>query len=443
MIISTFIVMLFFISLCIIQAGLINFTVFAVCEMQIYDKLSKFIICIVTIMEAFFILFSIFSEYILIPIVLLLLFVSYTNILYKNILKRNIFLTIILSVYFLIYKSVSHVFTNKMFSFIYMDKIYYETFSSSTDFINLSSQCAITLCLLISMLIILKVVKKWHFGSFGLSLIVPVVSLLSVIVLMILIMYIPITPVAEICVALMVVFLFVLTALSYILIYKTQYDERIKLKWVLLKQREELVEKNLAEIETVYKLNNQLCHSLKNSNIAVISLIDNGHYEQAKRLLLSNEHNLIDNKKVYSSNKTLNSILNAKLFRLQSRNVDVKLELMTDLGFVDSRDLCVIFGDLIDNVIDYYKDNENTSKTVIIKIYEKQQNVIIEVSNRIAASVLMNNPSLRTTKEDYKNHGFGIASVREIISKYNGVLDIREAVGFFVVSCIIPITGST
>jgi len=55
----------------------------------------------------------------------------------------------------------------------------------------------------------------------------------------------------------------------------------------------------------------------------------------------------------------------------------------------------------------------------------------------------MNNPSLRTTKEDYKNHGFGIASVREIISKYNGVLDIREAVGFFVVSCIIPITGST
>ena len=74
----------------------------------------------------------------------------------------------------------------------------------------------------------------------------------------------------------------------------------------------------------------------------------------------------------------------------------------------------------------------------MINVFESQGNVVIKIENKIEDSILSKNPSLQTTKGDNQSHGFGIEGVKKKILSYNGVIDISERNGMFIVSIIIP-----
>ena len=58
-------------------------------------------------------------------------------------------------------------------------------------------------------------------------------------------------------------------------------------------------------------------------------------------------------------------------------------------------------------------------------------NIIIR--NYIGTSVLRNNPQLNTTNKDYTGHGYGIKSIKKLVEKYNGDINITEENNYFVV----------
>ena len=62
----------------------------------------------------------------------------------------------------------------------------------------------------------------------------------------------------------------------------------------------------------------------------------------------------------------------------------------------------------------------------------------IVMKNTIEGSVLKENPHLNTTKKDnVEQHGYGLKSVRDIVKKYNGSMQINEQEGYFVVDVIL------
>lgn len=48
------------------------------------------------------------------------------------------------------------------------------------------------------------------------------------------------------------------------------------------------------------------------------------------------------------------------------------------------------------------------------------------VRNSIPASVLNDNPTLKSTKTDSMEHGFGVKTIRAIAEKYGGSVDFYE-----------------
>jgi sensor histidine kinase regulating citrate/malate metabolism len=46
--------------------------------------------------------------------------------------------------------------------------------------------------------------------------------------------------------------------------------------------------------------------------------------------------------------------------------------------------------------------------------------------------VLQINPSLATSKEDIRNHGYGISTVRNIVNKYSGDILFYEKDNYFI-----------
>lgn len=59
------------------------------------------------------------------------------------------------------------------------------------------------------------------------------------------------------------------------------------------------------------------------------------------------------------------------------------------------------------------------------------------VKNTIQDSVLEKNQQLDSCKENKIEHGWGLKSVREIVEKHEGMIDIYEKNGMFIVSTLL------
>ena len=99
---------------------------------------------------------------------------------------------------------------------------------------------------------------------------------------------------------------------------------------------------------------------------------------------------------------------------------------------LDAVDLCVIFGNALDNAIEACEKLENHRMINISAIYDDNQLIC-----KIANTALQGTSNLQTTKADKENHGFGLDNIKQALSKYNHVVKIEHADNEFVLSFII------
>ena len=70
---------------------------------------------------------------------------------------------------------------------------------------------------------------------------------------------------------------------------------------------------------------------------------------------------------------------------------------------------------------------------------EKSGYYSILIKNRIAESILSENRKLHTTKTDKQHHGYGLKTVKILAESHNGMVDIYEKDGFFIVNALLNI----
>ncbi len=99
--------------------------------------------------------------------------------------------------------------------------------------------------------------------------------------------------------------------------------------------------------------------------------------------------------------------------------------------------VCVILSKLLDNAIEAEKKEENG----YIKLYIQRQGdmLCMSVSNKITDSVMQKNPKLKTTKNNKKEHGFGLKSINKRVMDLDGFYETREENGEFKATVVIPI----
>ncbi len=131
-----------------------------------------------------------------------------------------------------------------------------------------------------------------------------------------------------------------------------------------------------------------------------------------------------------TGNQVLDVILTNK--SLQCRKLGITFKAMTDgdiLTFMHVKDICALFGNLLDNAIEATQQVDLTdSKLITLSVKKKNNFVVIECINCCDQKVaLTGNSGLpRTTKEDKMNHGYGLKSIRQIAEKYNGSMTFSQ-----------------
>ena len=231
----------------------------------------------------------------------------------------------------------------------------------------------------------------------------------------------------------------VIAGIVWFMIARINKDNEIKTKLLLSEQKANLYKQNIISSNNQIETIKLLKHDMKNNISCIDALIEEENYDEAHNIChsLTNKYTSIGTI-VNTENYLLNAVLNVEIEKAKSYGIPVKLSITNDLKmFKNSSDIISLIGNILDNAISYLSKNKVKNNEINFSTGYEGSYSIIKCRNNILDSVLFNNPSLKTDKEDKDNHGKGITIINSIAHKYNGDVIIKERNKEFIITVIL------
>ncbi len=141
-----------------------------------------------------------------------------------------------------------------------------------------------------------------------------------------------------------------------------------------------------------------------------------------------------------TGNQVLDGILDQKMPMIRKNGI--KFTCVADgkiLAFMHVTDICTIFGNALDNAIENLIVNVEPERRLIhMSVSMHRQFVYISIANYCDHPVAIVDGFPLTTKQDKKNHGFGVKSIAYTAEKYGGSVNFGVDHDMFEIKILIP-----
>ncbi len=151
-----------------------------------------------------------------------------------------------------------------------------------------------------------------------------------------------------------------------------------------------------------------------------------------------------------TGNRVMDVILTTKSLQCQKKGINLNAMVDGDLlADIHVKDICSLFGNMLDNAIEATQQVEDEEKRLIsFSVRARNQFIIVECENysdgtnvRLKKNqtrrFFRNNNLPKTTKEDNVKHGFGLKSISQVAEKYGGAMKVSYDDGWFKVKVLL------
>lgn len=218
------------------------------------------------------------------------------------------------------------------------------------------------------------------------------------------------------------ILIFILIILSIIILdYFTikKYYSMVK-QHVELEFQEKSKEMTFAHIENLqkeYSEIREIKHDMNNQILVMEELLANKRYDELQALFCKVTGELKSmNRSTISGNLYIDALLNQKMNQYKNIRFDLHVKAKEHIKCIEYRDLISLLSNIIDNACEEVERIHGDSFKLDMMI----DNDILKI---IEINPCRKNNSLTTDKIG-KEHGYGLKIIREIVEKYNGMLDI-------------------
>lgn len=214
------------------------------------------------------------------------------------------------------------------------------------------------------------------------------------------------------------------------------YQETQEMTFV--EQQNRYYENQLEIINASLKTSSILRHDMKNHLQAIFTDIKSGNIKEAQQHI-SDITNAYDagNGIIRTGYPAIDSIVNFKLQTAKQNGIKVNVNSTLPQGLnISSFDLTVIFGNLIDNALQAVSLVPENG-FIDLTIHYSKGMVLIKIVNTFVNEIKKFGDIIITSKKDKENHGYGLASVKETVEKYNGTIEITPDDSIFTVKAIL------
>jgi sensor histidine kinase YesM len=217
-----------------------------------------------------------------------------------------------------------------------------------------------------------------------------------------------------------------LNVLLFILLNWMENQSHLQEKYNMAQMNLEAQKQFVWNAQKRYQETRILRHDMKHYLITVAGLISNEKTEEAKAYLetILNEKLPSTSEGIQTGAVAVDSVINVKFSACREQGINVKATLNTDFNGIDEMDMSILLSNLLDNAMNGCKNSDEPK--IDLEISRKKSYILIHVRNSMSASVLLDNPDLNTTKLEKSMHGYGIESIRNISSKYDGTVKFWE-----------------
>lgn len=146
----------------------------------------------------------------------------------------------------------------------------------------------------------------------------------------------------------------------------------------------------------------------------------------------------------YCKDATVNAVLTVKKNLMERYGIflEAAIDICTELPF-DKTDICALYANALDNAIEACVKLPESARRIGLKSKAQKGLFCLEVSNPTHSpsdARAQNNAIPSTSKSDKQNHGFGLKSIKEIVERYHGSLEIESVNGAFHLFLYIPLS---
>ncbi len=170
-------------------------------------------------------------------------------------------------------------------------------------------------------------------------------------------------------------------------------------------------------------------HDFKNVWIGLNQLIQSNQSQEALELLENYHTSVVQTTNGIlpfdTGNGIVDALLTDKYHLAQKINTNIVFEGMVPPKGISATDLCVLFGNTVDNALEACeKFPADKPKAIHIKCQYAGGFLLTYISNPVVENISIRNNSIPTTKEDKALHGFGLYSLEQIVKKHDGQMKL-------------------
>lgn len=235
-----------------------------------------------------------------------------------------------------------------------------------------------------------------------------------------------------------IVAIFINTCLILEVINKIRYKLQEKRNMKIAEEKEKILYKyykvakenneNASMIKHDLKNQIQIAYVMKNKNDNFVNILEDIDAELDKV-----------NTNIYSKNEILNTVLLLK--KIEAKKFDInmvyKIDKSISLDSMKDSDVCKLFSNLLDNSIEASKKTDD--KKILLKLCKRNDYIVLICENTYKEELRKNILGFLTTKENKKEHGYGIKIIKSIVDKYDGEMNIQAKNGSFKVIMVFNI----
>ena len=222
-----------------------------------------------------------------------------------------------------------------------------------------------------------------------------------------------------------------------ILLYVSDNDS-LRKELRLLRQIQQMKKEQYEMAKESIEQINIKCHDIKQQ---ILQLCDReGKYISPDFVQELNRQIYIYDSIYKTGNTPLDVILTEKSLVCGSN--DIRMACMADgqdMDFMSESDIYSLLGNIIDNAIESELKLKNREKREINLLIKRKGNLLhIQEQNYFEDEIRMEKGFPVTSKGDKENHGFGMKSIRMLVDKYHGELQITAEDQIFSIDILLP-----
>ena len=245
--------------------------------------------------------------------------------------------------------------------------------------------------------------------------------------------------VSRITVIWLCIVLFIFNYIIYNLFISIEEKHEYEREVLTLKNQMNIFENQISESIKRDEAVRMLRHDMKHHVNELYHFADKGDTESIKEYIneMGEQIHLAD-LMVNSGVSAIDGVLGYMILQAENKGINVRTHVTIPESMkLSSYDMNILLGNLMQNAIDATEKCKEKYIDVLIR-YDRNC-IFIKISNPYDGERLVKDGEYITTKNEEKNHGLGIRSVKKIVEKYDGSIFFTEERGEFIVKLVLMI----